>query len=113
MDFDATANDVISVLRPCGPLLKWFFPRKDPKAKMFGKHKGYGFVYFKSFAGYRQCCKMAKDPPYVKARKLMINLNKASNNKVLRQYNGFDWDKIEKLGGFNEPEQELPWQDQN
>lgn len=48
VSFDSTANDVVNCFRHCGPILRWYFPRKDPNLKNSGKHKGYGFIYFKT-----------------------------------------------------------------
>ena len=46
IDFDVTANQVVNMFRHCGPILRWYFPRKDAGNMNFGKHRGFGFIYF-------------------------------------------------------------------
>jgi RNA recognition motif-containing protein len=49
IDFDVTANQVVNVFRGCGPIMRWYFPRKDPNKMNYGKHRGFGFIYFQNY----------------------------------------------------------------
>ena len=46
IDFDVTANQVVNSFRHCGAILRWYFPRKEQQNMNFGKHRGFGFIYF-------------------------------------------------------------------
>lgn len=51
VDYEATANDVVNKFRECGPIVKWYFPRKDPSKMNYGRHRGFGFIYFRTKEG--------------------------------------------------------------
>lgn len=40
----------------------------------YGRHKGYGFIYFKTEAGQKKALEL--DPPQVGGRKIIIGLNR-------------------------------------
>jgi len=75
VSFDATANDVVNCFRHCGPLLKWYFPRKDSNKLNYGRHRGFGFIYFKTVDGQQRAYEMRSNPPKLGNRYLMIGHN--------------------------------------
>ena len=38
----------------CGPIAHWNMPRKDSTRPNHGKHRGFGFVYFKTREGQQR-----------------------------------------------------------
>ena len=75
IDFETTANEVVNQFRKCGFISHWYFPRKDPKQVNYGKHKGFGFIYFAHFEAHQRALKMKENPPIFNGRTLRINSN--------------------------------------
>mmetsp|Transcript_2258 Transcript_2258/g.3411 ORF Transcript_2258/g.3411 Transcript_2258/m.3411 type:complete len:168 (+) Transcript_2258:612-1115(+) len=72
VNFDATANDVVNSFRHCGPISHWNFPRKDPNQRNYGKHKGFGYIYFATLEAHQKALLMKEDPPVFNGRPVFI-----------------------------------------
>ena len=49
INFQATANEVVALFRDCGQVIRWHFPRVDPSKPNFGRHRGFGYVFFSTY----------------------------------------------------------------
>jgi RNA recognition motif-containing protein len=73
VDFEVTANAVIERFRHCGLILRWHFPRKEANRVNHGRHRGFGFIYFKTREGQQRALDMKSNPPTIGNRTLAIN----------------------------------------
>jgi RNA recognition motif-containing protein len=73
--------------------LRWYFPRKDSAAMNYGKHRGFGFIYFKTREAQLNALRMQDNPPVIGRRQLKIN----DNTGFLEQRNHSKFDPKLKL----------------
>ena len=62
-----------------------------------GRHRGYGFIYFKTMEGFENAMSMCRNPPYCGKRQLKIGTPEENNPSHAR------FDNYHQRGGHYDP----------